>query len=102
MIHDLGGGSGAMGRWLAPRLPGPQHWVVHDRDADLLELAVADCPAGAAVTVEARRSDITRLAPGDLAGASLVVASALLDLLTADELAADARAPAPGVRCCSR
>ena len=23
VIHDLGGGSGAMGRWLAPRLPGP-------------------------------------------------------------------------------
>ena len=62
MIHDLGGGSGAMGRWLAPRLPGPQHWVVHDRDEDLLELAVADPAAdGAAVTVEARRSDITRL-----------------------------------------
>ena len=91
VIHDLGGGSGAMGRWLAPRLPVPQHWVVHDRDADLLEVAVADPPGpaadGAAVTVEARRGDITRLAPGDLAGASLVVASALLDLLTANELA---------------
>ena len=90
VIHDLGGGSGAMGRWLAPRLPGPQHWVVHDRDADLLKLAVAGAPGpaadGAAVTVEARRSDITRLAPEDLAGASLVTASALLDLLTADEL----------------
>jgi hypothetical protein len=81
-----------MGRWLAPRLPGPQHWVLHDRDADLLERAVADPPGpaadGSAVTVEARRSDITRLAPGDLAGASLVVASALLDMLTRDELAA--------------
>jgi hypothetical protein len=91
VIHDLGGGSGAMGRWLAPRLPGPQHWVVHDRDAGLLERAVADPPGpaadGAAVTVEARRSDITRLAPGELAGASLVVASALLDMLTAHELA---------------
>jgi hypothetical protein len=91
VIHDVGGGSGAMGRWLAPRLPGPQHWVVHDRDAGLLELAVADPPGpaadGAAVTVEARRSDITRLAPGDLAGASLIAASALLDMLTADELA---------------
>ena len=87
VIHDLGGGSGAMLRWLAPRLPGPQHWVVHDRDEGLLELAMARCPAGAAITVEARRSDITRLAPGDLAEASVVVASALLDLLTADELA---------------
>jgi hypothetical protein len=85
VIHDLGGGSGAMGRWLAPRLPGPQHWVVHDRDEDLLALAVAEPPAS--VTVEPRCSDITRLAPDDLAGASVVVASALLDLLTADELA---------------
>jgi hypothetical protein len=90
VIHDRGGGSGAMGRWLAPRLPGPQHWVVHDRDTDLLELAGADPPSpatdGAAVTLEARRSDITRLQRGDLAGASLIVASALLDMLTADEL----------------
>jgi hypothetical protein len=91
VIHDLGGGSGAMGRWLAPRLPGPQRWVVHDRDADLLRLAAADGPGpaadGSAVTVETRRSDITRLSPDDLAGASLIVASALLDILTADELA---------------
>jgi hypothetical protein len=78
VIHDLGGGSGAMGRWLAPRLRRPQHWVVHDRDPELLELAAA--------TFETRRSDITRLAPGDLAGASLVTASALLDLLTREEL----------------
>jgi hypothetical protein len=84
VIHDLGGGSGSMGRWLAPRLPGPQHWVVHDRDADLLELTLAAPPAS--VTVEARSSDVTLLRPGDLAGASAVVASALLDLLTADEL----------------
>jgi hypothetical protein len=84
LIHDLGGGSGAMGRWLAPRLGGRQHWVVHDRDAGLLELAVATGPA--AVTVEARRSDITRLTPHELAGASLITASALLDLLTAKGL----------------
>jgi hypothetical protein len=90
VVHDLGGGSGAMGRWLAPRLPGPQHWVVHDRDADLLALALADAPARAAdgspVTVETWLSDVGRPAPEDLAGAGLVVASALLDLLTADEL----------------
>jgi hypothetical protein len=84
VIHDLGGGDGAMGRWLAPRLPAQQHWVVHDRDAGLLEHAVATGPA--AVTVEARRSDITRLTPEDLAGASLITASALLDLLTAEGL----------------
>jgi hypothetical protein len=91
VIHDLGCGTGAMGRWLAPLLPGPQHWVVHDRDADLLEIAAADLPGpaadGAAVTVETRQSDITRLHTGDLADATLVTASALLDLLTGDELA---------------
>ena len=68
VIHDLGGGSGAMGRWLAPRLPGPQHWVVHDRDEDLLALALADPPDAAGVTVEARRSDVARLSRRDLAG----------------------------------
>ena len=41
---------------------------------------------GAGVTVEAKRSDITHLLPSDLAGANLITASALLDLLTEDEL----------------
>jgi len=86
VIHDLGGGSGAMGRWLAPRLPAPQHWVVHDRDADLLKLAVADRAGLPLVTLEARRTDIACLTPADLAGASLVTASALLDLLSAHDL----------------
>jgi len=92
MIHDLGGGTGAMGRWLAPLLPGPQHWIVHDRDADLLAVAASDPtgPAadGAEVTVEARQSDIIGLDPRDLTAASLITASALLDMLTAHELAA--------------
>jgi SAM-dependent methyltransferase len=91
VIHDLGCGTGAMGRWLAPLLPGPQHWVLHDRDPDLLEAATAHLPGpaadGAAVTVETRQSDISRLHSGDLADAALITASALLDVLTADELA---------------
>jgi len=90
LIHDLGCGTGAMGRWLAPLLPGPQHWVLRDRDADLLEAATADLPApaadGSAVSVEARQSDIARLHSGDLADATLITASALLDMLTEDEL----------------
>jgi hypothetical protein len=89
-IHDVGGGTGAMGRWLAPLLPGAQHWVIHDRDRDLLELAAADPPGpaadGAAVTVETRPSDIVRLDPSELAGATLITASALLDMLTGPEL----------------
>ena len=68
VIHDLACGTGAMGRWLAPLLPGPQLWVMHDRDADLLEVAAADAPGpaadGAAVVVETRLSDITASAPG--------------------------------------
>jgi hypothetical protein len=90
VIHDLACGTGAMGRWLAPLLPGPQHWVVHDRDADLLEAAAIDLPGpaadGARVVVETRRTDITQLDTGDLADASLITASALLDLMAGDEM----------------
>ena len=89
-VHDLGSGTGSMARWLAPRLSGPQHWVLHDRDAELLPLAEAEPPRassdGAAVSVETRHHDITRLDPSVLADASLVTASALLDMLTAEEV----------------
>jgi hypothetical protein len=90
VIHDLACGTGAMGRWLAPRLPGRQRWVMHDRDADLLGAAAAARPRAAdeaPVHVETRLADITRLEADDLAGADLVTASALLDLLTGEELA---------------
>ena len=90
VIHDLGCGTGSMGRWLAPRLPGPQHWVMYDRDPGLLGHARATMAGTAAdgtgVTVETRVHDVTRLTAADLAGASLVTASALLDLLTLDEV----------------
>jgi hypothetical protein len=102
VIHDLACGSGAMGRWLAPLLPGPQRWVLHDRDRDLLSIAERNVPGlaadGAAVVVETRLTDVTRLGPKDLAGATLITASALLDLFTYDELSAVIRACA-GAGC---
>ena len=90
VVHDLGSGTGSMARWLAPRLPGPQHWVLYDRDAELLTRVRANPPVVARkagpLTLETRRRDITRLPPEELAGADLVTASALLDMLTGQEL----------------
>jgi SAM-dependent methyltransferase len=90
VIRDLGCGTGSMARWLAPRLPGPQHWILQDRDPALLAYAAAALPDG--VTGEARTGDVTALTGADLAGTALVTCSALLDLLTAGEVAALAAA----------
>lgn len=89
-----------MARWLAPRLRGPQHWVLADRDPALLAEALDRLPDRAAdgspVTGETRAVDVTTLRADDLAGpdlhADLVTASALLDLLTAEEVDALAAA----------
>ena len=91
VVHDLGCGTGSMARWLAPRLGGAQHWVMYDRDPDLLEYAasaLADRPGLTltGLTVETRQRDVTTITAADLAGGDLVTASALLDLLTADEV----------------
>ncbi|MGW3243456.1 SAM-dependent methyltransferase [Streptomyces sp. NPDC001070] len=91
VVRDLGCGTGSMGRWLTGRLPGPQHWVLHDHDPALLAIAAASiaglsAEGGSPVTVETCEGDLTRLGADDLAGTSLVTGSALLDLLTADEI----------------
>ena len=90
VIRDLGCGTGSLGRWLAPRLPGPQHWIMEDRDPALLAHAAASMVTAAAdgspVTVETRQGDVTALTGAELAGTSLVTCSALLDILTTAEL----------------
>ncbi|WP_338751866.1 class I SAM-dependent methyltransferase [Janibacter alittae] len=90
VIHDFGCGTGSMSRWLAPQLSGPQHWVGYERDEDLLTRATAAPPPlsrdGQAITTEWRLREITRLPPSDLTGASLVTASALLDMMTREEI----------------
>ena len=96
VIRDLGCGTGSLGRWLAARLPGEQHWILHDHDPELLARARSSLPASAAdgspVHVVAEPRDVTALRAADLAGTSLVTASALLDLLTRDEVTALATA----------
>ncbi|GAB1691610.1 class I SAM-dependent methyltransferase [Krasilnikovia sp. M28-CT-15] len=89
VVRDLGCGAGSLARWLGPQLGGPQHWVLEDRDPDLLAYAAAHPPAGA--TVETRVGDVTRLTAADLDGTDLVTCSALLDLLTEAEVAELAR-----------
>jgi hypothetical protein len=90
VVRDLGSGTGAMQRWTAAQLKGPQRWILHDRDPDLLAEAwgrAADTAAdGAPVVVETEQGDLTRLTAEDLAGTSLVTASALLDLLTLEDV----------------
>jgi hypothetical protein len=90
IVWDLAAGSGSMLRWLAPRLPGAQHWVLVDHDLDLLAAAREMVPPraadGAPVTVETRCRDVAGLEPGELAGASLVTVSALLDIVSRGEM----------------
>lgn len=85
VIRDLGCGTGANRRWLAPRLPDGQHWILHDVDPELLARAAQ--PGDETVL-----GDITTLRAADLAGTSLVTASALLDILTEPEVERLARA----------
>ncbi|MGH1524374.1 SAM-dependent methyltransferase [Leifsonia sp. L25] len=88
-VHDLGSGTGSMMRWLAPQLPGSQSWVLHDWNADLTAHATRTAPprdrTGRPIAIDSRVTPLERLAPADVAGADLVTASALLDVVTARE-----------------
>jgi hypothetical protein len=83
-VRDLGCGTGSLGRWLSPRLSGGQHWIMTDRDPALLLRAASDMPDG--VTVTTQQLDVADLTAADLAGTDLVTCSALLDLLTTEEV----------------
>ncbi|MFF1634161.1 SAM-dependent methyltransferase [Leifsonia sp. NPDC058248] len=96
VVHDLGSGTGSMMRWLAPLLPGPQSWVLHDWNPGLTERATDDLAPldrdDRPVAVRSHSGQLAHLRPGDLDGASLVTASAVLDVLTSAEIHAIARA----------
>jgi hypothetical protein len=83
-IVDLGAGTGANLRWLAPRLPHPdaQHWLLVDHDPGLLARGPVQATA-----VRADVTDLTRVL-AEHGGADLVTAAALLDLLDPKQLTA--------------
>ncbi len=84
-IVDLGCGSGSNVRFLAPRLGGAQAWQLCDRDAGLLERALADPGLRRrALTLEPLICDLSAGLPQALLdGVDLVTASALMDLVAA-------------------
>ncbi|MDT0330122.1 class I SAM-dependent methyltransferase [Nocardiopsis lambiniae] len=84
VVADLGCGTGSLGRWTAARAPGVERWLLFDRDPRLLALAADRVPG----RVETRLVELARLRAADLTGVTLVAASALLDLLTAEEVRA--------------
>ncbi|MCP5149908.1 MAG: methyltransferase domain-containing protein [Chromatiales bacterium] len=103
-VVDLGCGSGANLRWLAPRLPGPQHWHLLDDDPALLAAArrrlarwagkvveasvttgrlALETAGGTRLVADPRRVDLARdLAAVAIPEQALVTASALVDLVS--------------------
>jgi hypothetical protein len=97
-VVDLGAGTGSNLRWLAPRLPGPQAWTLLDHDATLLDRLVPPNVGrpGWAPELTPRVAPLAGASDGGLspetaravASADVVTASALLDLLSDDLVAA--------------
>lgn len=81
-VIDLGSGTGANQRWLAPRLPFEQHWLLIDQDSALhRQLPAAPPTRHITADVEILTSLLDRRGNGQL-----VTCSALLDVLTVDQL----------------
>ncbi|MES1925503.1 class I SAM-dependent methyltransferase [Salinisphaera sp. T31B1] len=85
-IVDLGCGRGSNLRYLAPRLPGPQHWRLVDHDAGLLARALASASElrdadGRPVALEPRARDLRGDCDSLVGDARLVTAAALFDLV---------------------
>lgn len=105
-VLDLGSGTGSNLRYLAPRLPGPQHWTLVDSDAALLDRAepVETLPTGRTrpglLTLERVAGDLAHEGLSLVSGAHLVTASALLDLTSESwlrRLVTECRASSCGV-----
>jgi methyltransferase family protein len=83
-VTDLGCGTGATMRAVAPRLTSPQSWRLVDNDTVLLEKAsvegAASMPAGASLTTVV--ADLAGAIEPALRDCDLVTTSALLDLVS--------------------
>ena len=88
-IIDLGAGTGANQRWLAPRLPFPQRWIHLDHDPVISRsLPLPDHT----MIIDAGVETLGRLLASRSTDQHLVTCSALLDVLTMDQLDAVCRA----------
>ena len=76
-IVDLGSGTGSNIRYLSPLLPSPQRWLVVDREPALMAQATSSD-----TSTESRTMNLGELDADLIAGAHLVTASALLDLVS--------------------
>ena len=97
-VIDLGSGTGANQRWLAPRLPFEQHWLLIDHDQALHH----HHPVASRTRLLTADVGILASVLNRMGGARLVTCSALLDVLTIDQLEAIGSAwLRPGSRHCS-
>jgi hypothetical protein len=80
-LVDLGSGSGSNVRYLSPRLPETQEWLLVDDDRALLQIAAA-----LSGQVRTQLADLRILDTSLFDGRDLVTASALLDLVSEEWL----------------